>query len=46
MPPIEESATPPAHDNHIMDNDLIGRTDKRILWTQEEDLRLVSYFVH
>jgi len=45
MPPIHESAAPPARGNDNMDNELSGRTDKRILWTQEEDLRVVSNFV-
>jgi len=42
MPPIHESAAPPARGNDNMDNELSGRTDKRILWTQEEDLRVMS----
>ena len=47
MPPVEElAANPPAPGNHNIDNELIGRIDKRILWTQEEDLRVVRNFVH
>ena len=45
-PPVEElAATPPARGNQNMDKEQGGRIDKRILWKQEEDLRVVSNLV-
>ena len=45
-PPVEELApTPPARGNQNMDKEQSGRIDKRILWTQDEDLRVVSNLV-
>ena len=45
-PPVEElAATPPARGNQNMDKEQSGRIDKRILWTQDEDLRVVSNLV-
>ncbi|KAG2562102.1 hypothetical protein PVAP13_8KG275900 [Panicum virgatum] len=42
-PPVEELApTPPARGNQNMEKEQSGRIDKRILWTQDEDLRVMN----
>ncbi|KAG2631862.1 hypothetical protein PVAP13_2NG050500 [Panicum virgatum] len=43
-PSVEEVSNPPTtgHHNLNVENEEVGRTDKRIKWTQDEDLRLMS----
>jgi len=46
-PSVEEVSNPPTtgHHNLNVENEEVGRTDKRIKWTQDEDLRLVSHLL-